>query len=280
MYYYILDPTEISQKDFDRQQTELQTLLTEHGINGEYAKVSPLRSVRELVDIASHRGATTLVACGTDQTFYQVLANLQNHDFTLAFVPFTKQTQLGKMLGMGDLQNCVKTIASRRTERLDIASLNDDYFISYLELGVATQIGKSMGMLASVKLFASNPITVTMRIDNAYTITSTIMGGLIINTRGTQLTGGTIGNPQDGFLDLLLLEKLTGFEAMRYKSEIQNGIYENIPNSTVIRCKTIEITEPANLKIYINGRESATAPASIELLPQRLKTIVGKKRTF
>jgi len=38
MYYYILDTHGIPQKDFERNQTELQGLLTEHNINGEMAR--------------------------------------------------------------------------------------------------------------------------------------------------------------------------------------------------------------------------------------------------
>jgi diacylglycerol kinase (ATP) len=280
MYYYILDPTDVPQKDFERQQAELQTLLTEFNVNGEQVRVSPLRIVKDLVDTAANRGATTLVVCGTDQTFYQVLANLRNHEFTLAFIPFASNTQLGKILGMYDLPGAVKTIASRRIEKIDIARINDSYFISYLELGIATHVNKQIGFLGSMKLFAASPFKVNMRIDDAYNISSEIMGGLIINTRGTQIKENMIGNPQDGYLDLLLVEKMSGMNAARYKKEIQYGLYEDIPNSSVIRCKKIEILEPQNVKVYINGKEVASAPTEVEVMPSRLKMIVGKKRTF
>jgi diacylglycerol kinase (ATP) len=280
MYYYILDPTDVPQKDFERQQAELQTLLTEFNVNGEQARVSPLRIVKDLVDAAANRGATTLVICGTDQTLYQVLANLRNHEFTLAFIPLVQNTQMGRILGMSDLAGAVKTIASRRIEKIDIARVNESYFIGYLELGIATQVNKSIGFLGSMKLFSGSTIKVNMRIDDAYNVSSEVMGGLIINTRGTQITENMIGNPQDGYLDLLLIERMSGMSAARYKQDIQYGLYENIPGSTVIRCQKIEILEPHNIKIYINGKEIASAPTEIEVIPSRLKMIVGKKRTF
>jgi diacylglycerol kinase (ATP) len=280
MYYYILDPTDIPQKDFERQQAELQTLLTELNINGEQARVSPLRTIRDLVDAAANRGATTLVACGTDQTLYQVLANLQDDDITLAFIPLTPQTQLGKILGMTDLQTATRTIATRRIEKMDIAKINDSFFISYIELGIANQTNKSLGLLGTAKLFGSSQIKAKFMIDDSYVIHSEIMGALIINTRGTQLTDNKIGNPQDGYLDLLFIEHLSTMKAMKYKKEIQNGIYEDIPGSSVIRCKKVEILEPKNMRIYMDGKEIATAPTTIEIVPGTLKMIVGKKRTF
>jgi diacylglycerol kinase family enzyme len=281
MYYYILDTTNVPQKDFERKQAELQNLLTEFNINGELARVTPLRIIQDLVDTAANRGATTLVACGTDQTFYQVLASLKNHDFTLAFIPFVENTQLGKIFGMTDMPTCVKTIAGRRIEKIDVAKIDDNYFIGYLELGIGTQTAKPLGFFSSMKLFSRNSQTIKLRVDDEYNVEAKMMGGLIVNTRGTQINlGNEIGNPQDGYLDLLLIDKLSGTQAARYKSEIQNGIYEKIPGATVVRGKRIEILEPHNLKVYINGREVTSGPTTIEVVPNSLKMIVGKKRTF
>ncbi|MDB4939758.1 MAG: diacylglycerol kinase, catalytic region [Candidatus Doudnabacteria bacterium] len=282
MYFYILDPHNIPQKNFERQQTELQSLLTEFNVSGEMAKITPLRIIQDLVDTAASRGVKTLIACGTDETFNQMLAAVKDRDFTLGFIPFAPNTQLGRILGMDDLATCVKTIASRRTEKIDLAKIDNNYFISYLELGIGSQTNKPLGMLSSIKLFAGSALTeIKMRIDDAYTITSKTMGGLLVNTRGTKMcAGGAIGNPQDGFLDLLLIEKLSRMSAAKYKKEIENGCYENIPSATSVRCTKVEFLEPINYKISVDGIEVAKFPATVELLPQGLKMIVGKNRTF
>lgn len=281
MYYYILDPHNIPQRDFERQQTELQGLLTEFKINGEMARVTPLRTITELVDTASNRGAKTLVACGTDETFNQMLVALKDREFTLAFIPFRSDTQLGKILGMNDLATCAKTIAGRRIEKIDAARINESFFISYLEIGIGTQTNKKLGFLQSMKLFAGNTFEMKMRIDDAYTLTSKIMGALLVNTRGTKNSSqGLIANPQDGFLDLLMIEKLSRVEAARYKSDISSGSYENIPSATSIRCKKVEFLEPNNLRICIDGNEVARAPSTVELYENKIKMIVGKNRTF
>lgn len=281
MYYYILDPHNIPQRDFERQQTELQGLLTEFKINGEMARVTPLRTIGELVDTASNRGAKTLVACGTDETFNQMLVALKDREFALAFIPFKPDTQLGKILGMNDLSTCVKTIAGRRIERIDAARINDSYFISYLEIGIGTYTNKSLGFFQSMKLFAGGQIELKMRIDDAYDISSKVMGALLVNTRGTKNSKqGLIGNPQDGFLDLLMIERLNRSSAARYKGDINSGSYENIPGATSIRCKKVEFLEPHNLKIHIDGMEVARVPSIVEIFEGKIKMIVGKNRTF
>jgi len=279
-YYYILDPHNVPPKDFERNQIELQTLLTESKITGEMARVTPLRIIPELVENAASRGAKTLIACGTDETFHQVLAALKDRDFTLAFIPFVPGTQLGKILGMTDLATCVKTLASRRTEKMDAVRLNNTFFLSYLELGIGSQTNKQTGAFALMKLFNAAPIELKLRIDNAYNVSSKVMGGLLINTRGTTASNSPVGNPQDGFLDLLLIEELNKFSVLRYKKEILAGNYEKISGSTAIRCKKVEFLEPANLRIYIDGREVAHTPSTVEVLAGKLKMIVGKDRTF
>ncbi len=281
MYYYILDPHNIPQKNFERQQAELQSLLTEFNVSGEMARITPLRLMQDLVDTAASRGVKTLVACGTDETFSQMLVATKDRDFTLGFIPFSKDTQLGRILGMTDLHTCVKTIASRRIEKLDLAKINESYFLSYLELGVGEQTNKPMGLMASMKLFAGSTIDLRMRIDDSYTIASKTMGALIINTRGTAMcAGGPIGNPQDGHLDIIMIEKLSRFTAARYKKEIESGCYERIPGATAIRCQQIEFLEPRGYKITVDGNEVSRIPSLVTISPQKLRMIVGKNRTF
>jgi len=116
MHYYILDQNGLAIDKFEKLQTQLQGLLAEFKIAGETARVTPLRSIGDLVDTASQRGATTLVACGSDDTFNVMLAQLKGRDFTLGFIPFDEDSMLAKILGVEYLFIGVKTIAGRRIE--------------------------------------------------------------------------------------------------------------------------------------------------------------------
>ena len=120
-------------------------------------------------------------------------------------------------------------IAGRRIERLDAAVVNGSYFISYLELGVGGEVGHDVGLMSLFKLFGSAPIELKMRIDDSYTVSSRAMGALVMNTRGTVENDGTvIGNPQDGFLDLLIIKRLGKLAIVRHKKAILSGHYESI----------------------------------------------------
>ncbi len=280
MYYYILDQNGLPLDKFERLQTHLSGLLAEFKIGGEMARVTPLRTVQDLVETASSRACKTLVACGSDDTFNLMLASLKGRDFTLGFIPLDENSFLGKILGMSDLLSGVKTIAARRVERIDLCKIAGNYFISSLEFGVMSQNIKSAGFLSSLKLLSTEPKNLVVRIDDSYNLNLNALGGLAVNIRSTSSKDRKIANPTDSNMDLLILEPLNKFEILRYRSDISEGILENVPKSTVIKCKKIEFLEPRGMPLSMLGRIVAKFPATVEIIPQRLRMIVGKNRTF
>lgn len=265
---------------FEKLQTELSGLLAEFKVAGEASRVTPLRSVGELVDTASQRGATTLVACGSDDTFNIMLASLKGRDFTLGFIPFDENSNLAKILGIESVFMGVKTVAGRRIEKIDLAKISGNYFISYLEFGVMSHPLKTAGLWQNLKLLSSEAKSFTIRVDDSYNVTINGQGGLVANIRSTSSQGEKIANPTDGHLDLLILEKLTKAQILRYRGAISEGSLEKVPNTSVIKCRKIEFLEPRGTSLTMLGRVVAKFPATVEIIPQRLKMIVGKNRTF
>jgi diacylglycerol kinase family enzyme len=280
LYYYIIDQYNLPMDKFERLQTELNGHLTEFKISGEMARVTPLRSVADLVDTASQRGAKTLIACGSDDTFNLMLAALKGRDFVLGFIPLVEDSYLAKILGIDSLFTGAKTIAARRIERIDLARIAGNYFISYLEFGVMSHNLKSAGWWSSLKLLSPSPKSLTIRIDGSYNVNIDALGGLAVNIRSTACQTEAIANPTDGSLDLLLLEQLSRSEILRYRKVIAEGCLEKVPKTTVIKCKKMEFLEPRGTNLTMLGRIVAKFPATVEIIPQRLRMIVGKNRTF
>jgi len=280
LYYYILDPQNLDPGKFERQQVELQGLLAEFKISGEMSRVSSLRTIQDLVETASERGANTLVACGTDDTFNLMLSYLRGRDFTVGFVPLDDQSYLAKILGLDSLHTAAKTIAARRIEKIDLATLGPSYFISYVEFGIGSKKLKNLNWWNSIKALSVPEHKFSIRIDNSYTMDITCLGGIVANTRGSASATSTIANPTDGFLDLLILEKLNKFNILKYKQQVIEGRFEEIPHSSVIKCRKVEFLQPQGFPLTMAGRVFTKIPTSIEIIPRRLKMIVGKNRTF
>jgi len=265
---------------FEKLQTELQGLLAEFKVAGEAARVTPLRTVQELVDTASQRGAKTLVACGNDDTFNLMLAALKGRDFILGFIPFDENSNLAKILGIENVYLGVKTVAARRVEKIDLAKISGNYFISYLEFGVMSHQLKNASLWQSLKLLSSEAKNFTIRVDDSYTVTISGLGGLVTNIRSSSSQSEKIANPTDGNLDLLILERLGKMQIIKYRDAIAEGNLEKVPNTTVIKCKKVQFLEPRGFNLTMLGRVVAKFPATVEIIPQRLRMIVGRNRTF
>ncbi len=280
MHYYIVDQANLPIEKFEKLQTQLSGLLAEFKVAGEISRVTPLRSVQDLVDTASQRGAKTLVACGGDDTFNLMLAALKGRDFTLSFIPFDPQSTLAKILGIPDIYNGVKTVAARRIEKIDLAKIAGNYFISFLEFGVMSNQLKTASLWQSLKLLSSQSRAFTIRVDDSYTVTINGQGGLVANIRSASNKNEKVANPTDGYLDLLILERLNKLQILAHRNAIAEGLLEKVPNTTVIKCKKIEFLQPLGFNLTMLGRVVAKFPATVEIIPQRLRMIVGKNRTF
>lgn len=280
MHYYILDPRSVPPERFEKLQSELQSLLTEFNIVGETGRVTPLRTISDLAETASQRGATTVVACGSDETFTRTVAALKGRDITLGFVPFSDTSYLAAILGLDSVFTAIKTIAARRIERVDLANVGETFFLSYLEFGVLGEDLQNAGWLSSYRILSREPSPLQVRIDGSYTVQMDCLGGLVVNTRSTSCGSEQIGNPTDGYLDLLLLEPLSLTDIVRYSKAIARGCLEQVPKTTVIKCRRVEFLQPENEPVTMFGKVIAKAPVTVEITPHRLKLIVGKKRTF
>lgn len=280
MYYYIFDQGSLPAEKYEQLQTQSTGLMAEFKISGETARVTPLRSISDLVDTASQRGAKTLVACGSDDTFNLMLAALKGRDFILGFIPFDENSYLAKILGLDSVFTGVKTIAARRLEKIDLAKIAGNYFISYLEFGVMSHNLKNVGWFSSLRMLSVEPKNIQVRIDDAYNINLQALGGLAINTRSTSSKNKSLANPTDSNLDLLILEKLSKAEILKFHKIIAEGRLEQVPKTTVIKCKKIEFLEPRGMNLTMLGRIVAKFPSTVEIIPQRLRMIVGKNRTF
>ncbi len=280
MYFYILDGTNIPEAQFERAQVTLQGLLAEFKISGEMARVTSIRGIAELVETASERGVKTLIACGTDDTFNLMLAYLKGRDFALGFIPMTEDTYLAQILGIDSLLTAVKTVAARRIEKMDLATLGDNYFVSQLEFGIASSKAKQMGFFSSLRGMSAIEHNLKIRVDNSYNMDITCLGGTVTNSRATSSSNSTIANPTDGYLDLMVLERMNKIDVMKYKPDIAIGALENIPGTSVIKCRQVEFLEPRGFPLTIAGRTFAKVPAIVSMIPRALRMIVGKNRTF
>lgn len=294
MYYYLVDPKQYDGKNFEFFQTQLLSLVGEYHISGETARVTKLRTTEDLVVTALSHGATTLVVVGGDETFTKVASVARGKQITLGFVPVNSFSELAGIFGLRSLHEAVTTIAKRRIENLDVARIGQEYFISSLHLGAEPQQHeeekdkekKEDGRKRGWRDFFSSPfVEIEMVFDGSFRARDQLLGASIINSRFKDLCPQIsknllIGDPKDGWLDVVMAGKLSRFKAWRCRKMIASRCFESLPGGSVIHARKVDIVAPAGLPIYLYDEIVARVPATVQIVPEKIRVIVGKERQF
>ncbi len=270
MYYYIVDPQKISQREFERVQNLLYSSLSEYRVSGEVVRSTGLRTINQLVETAFSHDAKTIVAVGTDDTLHDVINAVKGREVTIGFVPIF-DTEMSQALGIKNIPHAAKTIGARRLEEFDLGVVNQNYFLSKLMFGLGSQ--PKQGLLSMFNfnlirsLFRLPEFEVKFAVNGQYQASTKVVSGIITNNQ----TG-------DGAADIMLLPKFSKSKTFRYRNAILSGNYREIPEASIIHASRIEISSPSGLPLRVGSRIIARTPAVIEILPKALKIIVSRDR--
>lgn len=273
MYYYIVDPQNLSQAEFERVQNQLYSSVSEYRVSGEVIRATGLRTVAQLVESAFSHGARTIVAVGSDGTLQELINAVGGREITLGFIPIVPSA-VGDSLGIKTIAQGAKTIAARRIAEMDLGAVNNNLFFTTAVFGALPL--QDQGYLNSLRQGLTQgrrelpQLELKFSADEHFEASLPIVAGCIQN----------LGHPTDGYLDVLLLPQISGWTAFRHRHEILRGEFEKIPGTSVLHVKKIEIHTPEGLAIRSEGRVLGKTPAVIEIKPKALKIIVGRERKF
>jgi diacylglycerol kinase family enzyme len=278
MYYYIIDPQNLSQRQFERVQSQLYSCLSESHINGETFRVTSLRSVNQLVESSLERGAKTIIAVGSDETMHDVINSARGHDITLGYIPLVK-SEVADILGIADIESAARIIANRRIAILDLGLVNGFAFLTKISFGLA-EAKTGWASLAAIRdLFATPSFELKFSSTGSFSAASKVIGGTIVNGTHSEHSSN-ITNPTDGLLDVILLPSLSKYQIVKHRKDILEGSYEKVPGSSLVHSEKIEILSPEGLPLRVGNRVVAKTPATIEVVSKALRMIVGKARVF
>lgn len=282
MYYYIIDPQKTSQKNFERVQNQLYSSVSELRVSGEMNRVTTLRTIGQLVDTAFMRGATTIVGVGNDHTLQEIINAVGEKDVAIGYVPM-EQTELSTILGISDIRTACESLAHRRIEVLDLGQIQGGYFFSKVSIGVSLESVQPKSLFDFSKFSEAGklkPKPIKMEVDGLYSAQFEVAIGAIFNSRAAKYDNNRIADPTDGVLDVLLLPGLSSFDAWKYRGELASGCLEKIPGCAVVHGKHITFSSAEGVNFYVGDRTIAKTPAVVEVIPNKIKMVVGKDRLF
>lgn len=254
MHLYLYDSF-LNNKKYNNLLARIETRLTDLGIGGKIFRLSPLRNINELLNDEVKSGVKTIVVVGNDKTLSQVINVVAKLNVVLGIIPVGAENSIAQTLGIPLAEQACNVIAARIIEKVDLGRVNNTYFLSGLTI--------SSGQL-------------TIECENQYKVRPRFQDQIrICNLRPALAASPGTANyfdPQDGLLEILIQPLASGFSQLFKKST-------QLKNS-VIPFKKIAIRSRDSLPVITDGQKVLKTPVNIEIVPQKLKIIVGKNRLF
>jgi len=244
MYLYIYDSF-LNDKKYNDLLIKIEKRVTDLGIKGRVVRLSVLKNMKELIIDGIKDGVETIIVTGDTKTFSKVINITANLNITLGLIPVNSNNKIAKMLGIPPGVLACEILSSRIIKRIDLGKANKYYFINkaYINNGI---VEIDYGNFKIMPITKENNITF-------YNFSS--------NKKF---------NPTDGILETVITPiKSTFFGKKLIKSTIFP--FDNIKiNSLSDEQATLLIDEQIIVK----------TPIKINVIPKKLKIIVGSERNF
>ena len=250
MYLYLYDSF-LNNKKFSNTLARIETRLTDLGIGGKICRISPLRNIKELILDEIRNGVKTVVVVGDDKTLNQIVNVVAKYDITVGLIPIGPDNRIAQTLGIPEGQKACDVLAARIIEKIDLGKINETYFLSGIQIS-SSQI--------------------TIECENQYRIKPQQENSqiAIYNLRPIFATDLNYFNPKDVFLEVFIQPFTNGFLKIFKKDE----------ERSIIPFKKLVVKSQKSISVITDGQKVLKTPVKIEVVPKKLKLIVGKSRMF
>lgn len=257
MYCYIYDSF-LNHKKYAPLLTKIENRLIDLGINGKVEKLSVLKSISEVITDNIKSGVDTIVAVGNDQTFAKIInAVAFPNGITLGYIP-VENCLYGKLLGIPLAEKACDVLSSRIIERIDLGKVNNCYFFSTLDIPASQQMILECNG-GHFKISSVNQSNLIQICNLTYTLAKQKAGVK------------KICDPKDGFLEAV-------FTPTRSSIFGKNKLDFN--HISVFPIRKIKIKSDKSIPLIADGKTVLKTPVTVEIVPKKLKIIVGKERLF
>lgn len=259
MHVYIYDSL-LSHKKFNHTLANIETRLTDLGLNGKIIRLNIMKNMRNSVENELKREVKTIIAVGNDQTVNQIINALVQTEQKFAknfppigIIPVGKdKNYIASSLGIHSEEMACDILSARRIEKLDLCSANDSFFISSAAITTKGTI---------------------LEINKAYSIEIANEGKISVVNLATEefLTDIVKFNPRDGVFELFIRTK-------KKKGLFKKNLLE--VKESVFPLKKLTIINEKNYPVILDGSVEAQTPIEINIMKQKLNVVVGKERSF
>ena len=245
------------------------------------------RLAREAVE----EGWEVVVAVGGDGTINELGRGLVHSDVALGVVPAGSGNGFARNFGIPlDQREAIRALLQLRTISIDAGKMNEHHFFNVAGIGLDAVISHNFEQfgvrgplpyfVVGTKAFLTyKPEEVQIRIENK---TQHYTPLLLSIANAPQYGNGAIiapqARPDDGMLDVCILEPLPLWKAASHLHHLFNGTIQALEEYHTFRAKSLIIERPSAGPIHTDGNPHMDGKIlRIETLPGALKVAVPAK---
>lgn len=290
---FIINPT-ADRKRSVRHFAALQKEIDNRWTDAEIVMTSPEKSVVELAREKSSQ-FDIVVACGGDGTVSQVASGLVGSRAALGVIPigsgndFVKTVQLNKSIA-----ECLDILLEGYTTEIDMIRFSGDeegWCLNTIGMGLdglanyyAIQSVRLKGFLlyavgALKACFTFRGTKMSLNIDhekfeNEYLMITLCNG----KWEGGQFYVAPEAKLDDGWLDLLMVEKLPLYQILSYLPRFRTGPKESMNGIRSLRCIELELYSEKPIYVHSDGEHISGTVQHLKMAvaEKALKVVVGK----
>jgi len=270
------------------QQVEAYTI--EKGLNPTIICTEYSGHAIEIAKQAELDKYDALIASGGDGTLFEVLNGYYQNKITnkppIGLIPngtgnaFMRELKLRQ----SDWKKAIDIIALNHKRAIDVGRFTSEgkiwHFINIVGMGFVTEIAEAalplkwMGNIAYtvatlLKLVSLKSQKFTIELDGELLERD----GVLVEIANSTFTGTTFyiapeAEIDDGYLDVIILNKISRLKILRLFSSIYDGTHINYDEIEYIKAKNIKVTETNPGKLIPDGEIMGSTPITVECLQQ------------
>ncbi len=243
-----------------------------------------------LSEDARDKGYSTVFACGGDGTINEVASALVNTPVALGIIPAGSGNGLAHALGIPpDIEEAVALASTGRVRKIDAGVIGERYFFSTAGFGFDAlvskryndRVGGRRGILPYVPIVLREfmrfkPEATIIKIDDKY---MRVFPFFLTAANTPELGASAViapgAKPDDGLLDICLVQDIGLFEALRYTVKLFKGNIDREKKFRRRRGSSFELTRSNPGVVHVDGEPFEVGrKVKVSLLPGALKVWV------
>ena len=269
---------------------KIQRFFKELGGDLDLQITSKPKEAKAIAHLAVKLGCGVVVAVGGDGTVNEVATSLVGTEVALGVIPTGNGNDFFRITGIdSSLLACCKALTAGRFRRIDVGSLGDNrFFFNALGVGLNGTIarranrthllrGSPLYLYATLKTIPLyHPPQMKVRIDD-YELQGRTT--LIAVGNGASTGGGfrltPFASPDDGLLDICLIEKVSKLKMFYYLPRLSKGNIPHLRSVKMFRGRKVEVESETPFTAHLDGEILGTDLQRLraDLLPKKLKVI-------